>query len=129
MENGLAMMLADLLTQNMEENPHKGRFFKRLKAVVAISAHDAEVALTLFFNRGECTIGDGAAKEAGLHIQTDSDTVLELSNLTIRAGLPNFFDKTGRGLAKKIFNGQLKIKGMFAHPVSLIRLTKVFSVN
>ena len=129
LENGLALMLTDLLTQNMEQAPKKQQTFKRMKAVVAISAGDAEVDLSLHFDRGRCTIKDGVAEAADLHIQTDSDTVLELSALSINAGLPNFFNRTGRGVAGKLFKGELKIRGMVRHPVSLIRLTKIFSVN
>jgi hypothetical protein len=44
-------------------------------------------------------------------------------------GLPNFFDQTGRAVAKKILGGQVKIRGLLLHPVALTRLTIILAVN
>jgi hypothetical protein len=44
-------------------------------------------------------------------------------------GLPNYFDKTGRNVLKKVFLGSLKIEGLLRHPLQLTHLTKIFSVD
>jgi hypothetical protein len=44
-------------------------------------------------------------------------------------GLPNYLDKTGRDILKKLFGGNLKIQGLLKHPLQLTHLTKIFSVN
>ena len=77
-ENGMAVMMADLITQNMEQNPDKIKYFNKLKAVVAITAVDAEVKLTMFFNKGSCMVYDGIVGKTHLHIVADSETLLEL---------------------------------------------------
>ena len=41
--NGLAVMLADLLRQNLESKPHKMRDLKAITGRIAILAEDAEV--------------------------------------------------------------------------------------
>ena len=58
-DNGLAIMLADLLRQNLEAKPHKIADFAALDARVSIVADDADVALTLVFDRGRLTVHDG----------------------------------------------------------------------
>ena len=128
-ENGMALMMADLITQNMEQNPEKTKYFNKLKAVVAITAPDAEMKLTMFFNKGSCMVYDGIVGKTDLHIVADSETLLSLSNVSMAAGLPNFFSESGREMLKNMFSGKLKIHGMFLHPVALIRLTNVFSIN
>jgi hypothetical protein len=128
-ENGMAVMMADLITQNMEQNPEKTKHFNKLKAVVAITAVDAEMKLTMFFNRGSCMVYDGIVGKTDLHIIANSETLLNLSSVEMAAGLPNFFSESGRAMFKKMFSGELKIHGMFLHPLALIRLTNIFSVN
>jgi hypothetical protein len=128
-DNGLAQMLADLLRQNLEQNPKKIRYFNKLGLSVAITAPDAEVQLTIFFNRGNCTIYDGVTGKPHLHIITDSANIMSLSAAPVRLGLPDPFESAGRDLIKKIFTGELKIRGMFRHPLAVTCLTNVFSVQ
>jgi hypothetical protein len=129
LENGMAQMMADLITQNMEQNPEKTKYFNKLKAVVAITAPDAEMKLTMFFNKGSCMVYDGIVGKTDLHIIADSETLLSLSTVSLAAGLPNFFSESGRAMFKKMCTGELKIHGMFLHPLALIRLTNIFSIN
>jgi hypothetical protein len=51
-ENGLAIMLGDLVRQNLEAKPKKMADFDALAGRVSIVADDADVALTLVFERG-----------------------------------------------------------------------------
>jgi hypothetical protein len=44
-------------------------------------------------------------------------------------GLPNYFDRNGRHILKKLLLGNLNIKGLFKHPLQLTYITKIFSVN
>ena len=89
-DNGLATMLADLVRQNLEAKPHKKGDFQALSGSVSIVADDAEVALTLRFDRGRLTIFDGIVGIPDVTIRGGSDTILALSNLplTTPLGLP-----------------------------------------
>lgn len=127
--NGLAQMLADLLRQNLEQKPIKIKYFNRLGLSVAITAPDAEVELTIFFNRGSCVIYDGVVGKPHLHIITESANIMALSATPVRAGLPDPFDSSGRDLIKKLLKGEVKIKGMLRHPLAVTCLTNVFSVQ
>src|SRR5579883_1610654 len=90
-ENGLAMMLADLVRQNLDAKPHKKGDFDALRGSVSIVADDADVALTLRFERGgRLTIHDGIVGIPDVTIRGPSEAVLALSNMPLATplGLP-----------------------------------------
>ena len=126
---GLAEMLCNLLSQNLEQKPQKFSSFGALKSNVVIIARDIDITITLAFKGGELTIYDGVVGKADLKIVADHDAILELSLINICMGLPNYFDKTGRNVLKKLLIGKLKIEGLLRHPLQLTHLTKIFSVN
>ncbi len=126
---GLADMIFNLIRQNLEQKPYKRRGFQALKSNVVIVAKDIEITITLAFQSGKLTIYNGIVGEADLKIVTDHDVILQLSLINICLGLPNYFDETGRDILKKLLFGNLKIEGMFKHPLQLTHLTKIFSVN
>jgi hypothetical protein len=126
---GLAEMMYNLIRQNLEQNPQKLSDFQALHSNVVIVARDIDITVTLAFKRGKLKIYDSVVGDADLKIIADHDAILELSLINIRMGLPNYFDKTGRKVFKKVLLGNLKIEGMLRHPLQLIHLTKIFSVN
>jgi hypothetical protein len=126
---GLAEMLFNLLRQNLEQKRQKVSSFEALDSNVVMVARDIDITLTLAFNRGKLKIYDGVVGNPDLKIIADHDAILELSLINIRMGLPNYFDKTGRNVFKKVLLGSLKIEGLLRHPLQLIHLTKIFSVN
>lgn len=137
-ENGLAVMLADLLRQNLEAKPHKKADFEALGGSVAIVADDADVALTLRFERGgKVTIHDGIVGIPDVTIRGPSDGILALSNIPLftRFGLPipNPNDpqevKTMRDLFALMREGKLHVYGMAFHPALVMKLTRVMSIN
>lgn len=128
-ENGLANMVAELLRENVQSSPRKRAAFDRMKGSVGITATDAEVALTLEFDRGRCAVHDGIVGVPDVAVSTDSESILQLSNVKLVGGLPYFFDATGRDVLGKMSKRTIAIRGMVRHPVLLTRLTIVLSVN
>ena len=126
---GLAEMLFNLLRQNLEQKPQKISSFEALDSNVVMVARDIDITITLAFKRGELKIYDGIVGNPDLKIIADHDAILELSLISICMGLPNYFDKTGRNVLKKLLIGDLKIEGLVRHPLQLTHLTKIFSVN
>ena len=125
---GLAMMLKDLLEQNLQRHPEKIKDFEALDNSIAITAPDIDVSVTLLFEKGRLTIYNGIVDQPAIMITANSDMLLELNLLNIKFGMPWYFDERGRKVIKLIFSGQLKIKGMFLHLPTLTRLTKIMSV-
>jgi hypothetical protein len=136
--NGLAVMLADLVRQNLEAKPHKKSDFDALSGSVSIVADDADVALTMCFRRGgQLTIHDGIVGVPDVTLRGPSDAVLALSNMPLatRLGLPipNPRDreavKTVRTVVSAMREGKLHVYGMAFHLPLVMRLTRVMSVN
>jgi hypothetical protein len=128
-ENGLAGMLADLIRQNLEQRPSKRPDFDALSGTVALDASDIDVQVTLDFQKGRVRIYDGVQGRPMLRIRTDHDTILGLTLLPLRFGLPDFLGPQGRATLKKIVDGSLKIQGLWRAPVVLVRLTRLLSVS
>lgn len=128
-EVGLAEMLFNLLGQNLEQKPQKVASFRALNSNVAIVARDIDITVTLAFRGGELKIYDGLVGKADLKIIANHDAILDLSLINIFMGLPNYFDRSGRTILRKVLLGELKIEGLLRHPFQLIHLTKIFSVN
>ena len=126
---GLPDMLKDLLEQNLEQNPHKINDFRKLDIKVGMSVTDAEVEMTLAFNKGILTIHPGVLPDSGLKITTESGIVMALSNQRIKWGLPYYFDETGREIMAAMTSGRLKVKGLLLHFPSLVRMGRVMSVH
>jgi hypothetical protein len=128
-EVGLADMVSNLIRQNLEQKPHKLRSFRALHSNVVIEARDIDITVTLAFEGEKLTIYNGTVGNPELKIVADHDAILGLSLINICLGFPNYFDKTGRDILKKLLLGSLKIEGMLKHPLQLTHLTKIFSVN
>ncbi len=126
---GLAIMMHDLLTQNIEQHPHKRPDFKKLNIPVGLNVFDVDIKLTLEFSKGVLTIHPGVKESARLNITAESDIIMNLSNQKIKWGLPFYFDETGREIIAAMKSGRLKIKGMVKHFPSLLRLSRVMSVH
>jgi hypothetical protein len=127
-ELGLPVMLADLIRQNIEERPDKIKPFESLEAKVLIEIPDIQISAGLKFHLGKLTVSRSLSGKPDLHILTDSATILDLSLLKIRLGLPYFFDKNGFKIFKKILNREIVINGLLKNFFALINLTKVISV-
>ena len=128
-EVGLAVMLQELIVQNIEQNPHKLIDFKNLNISIGLNVSDAEIRLTLEFSNRALTIQPGIKGQPKLNITADSGTIMNLSNQKIKWGLPYYFDDTGREILAAMRSRRLKVKGMVAHFPSLIRFSRVMSVR
>lgn len=126
----LANMLVEIIKSNIKDNEKKLKAFMTLKTTVYLCITDAEVEISLNFDRGKLMVQNGKATGTKISIITDSSTLMDLSNLkTIFLGLPNFFDELGLSLLKKLLSGELTIKGLFLYLFSLIKLTKILAVS
>jgi hypothetical protein len=137
-DNGLAVMLADLVRQNLDAKPHKQEDFAALGGSVSIVADDADVALTLKFERGgKLTIHDGIVGIPDVTIRGPSDGILALSNMPLatRLGLPipSPRDRESVRAVRSVFGlmrqGKLHVYGMAFHLPLIMKLTRVMSVN
>lgn len=128
-EIGLATMLAELIKQNVEGNVFKKMIFYTTKGNVFIKAVDADVEITLEFKRGTLIVHKGRKGKPHLEIETDSETIVNLSQIRTLFFIPVFFDSVGINSARKLLKGELKIKKLLFHPLLLIKITNMVSVK
>jgi hypothetical protein len=137
-ENGLASMLAELVRQNLDAKPHKQDDFAALGGSVSIVADDADVALTMRFERGgRLTIHDGIVGIPDVTIRGSSDAIMALSNMPLATPLglpiPNPRDtesvRSVRTVMGAMRKGTLHVYGMAFHLPLVMKLTRVMSVN
>lgn len=128
-ECAMAGMLCNLLEQNIAQDPVKEAIFRALNTVVAIHVEDIDVSITLEFDGGGLTIHEGVVRRPSITIRTDSAYVLDLSNITVRFGLPNFFDEKGKEIMRYMLDRKIKMFTMPWNVLDVIRLTRVMSVQ
>jgi len=128
-EIGLAVMLRDLIVQNIEQNPRKRIDFKKLDIKIGLEVSDVAIRLTLEFSDSSLTIHPGFKDRQKLDIKADAETIMNLSNQKIKWGLPYYFDETGREIMAAMKSGRLRVKGMILHLPSLMRFARVMSVH
>jgi hypothetical protein len=125
--NGLATMLGGLIEANLQAHPERERLLK--PSVVVLTAPDAEVSVTLRTSPGRVDVSNGVKGRPDLMVRADSDTLIELSSVPLRFGLPDNMTKEGRAVTGKLVKGKIKVKGMARAPAKLARLNKLLSVN
>jgi hypothetical protein len=128
---GLALMLADLIRQNVEKFSERKRDFDKLMGIIALEVTDADVLLTLDFQGGCLIVNNGIKGDPDIKLATDSTTLLELNNAKLRFGLLDVTHPTGMTIIKKILSGEIYLKGsgLLKKPMFLVRLTRLLSVS
>lgn len=127
--SAFAQMLGGLIEANVSSRTEKRRDFDALKARVGIYVTDIEEGVTLDFEGGHLVVHDGLQGGRDLTIRADADTVMQLSNVRIGfAGMPNYFDATGRDVVGKMLSGRLRVDGILGNLTTLNQVTRLFSV-
>ncbi len=124
----LASMVADVVESNLEGHPERIKIFNRIKGDIGIEATEAQVGITMRFDRGECVFHDEMSPTCKLRIRADTDTLMEVTNLNIKFGIPWLFDETGRSVVRNLLKRDLKVGGILIHPLMLIQLLIILSV-
>jgi hypothetical protein len=81
------------------------------------------------FDAGVLTIHAGIKGIPDLYITAEAETVMNMSNMRIKWGLPYYFDETGQEVFAAMTSGRLSVKGILKHFPSLLRLSRIMSVH
>jgi hypothetical protein len=125
---GLGVMLADLVRGNIEAEPDRARLLEGVLGKVNLRARDAEVAVGMEFRGGQLFVHARPFPKADLAVDTDADTLMGMSTVPLRFGMPDVGTADGRAVVGKMLRGQLKVRGMVTKPKLLVRLQKLLSV-
>ncbi|HPP80051.1 MAG TPA: hypothetical protein PLQ43_04055 [Deltaproteobacteria bacterium] len=123
-----SFVIADLLSSNLEQRPEKMRTFSKMWGGVGLNLPDIDAAITMIFAGGRVRIEPGIVGKPDIVITSSSEKIISLNSISIKFGLPYYFDEAGLAVLRQLATGELKIQGMFTHPVLLTRLTKIMSV-
>ncbi len=126
--NGLAAMIGGLIQGNLDAHPERAALLAS-PATYAIVAPDVDVGMSIRLHGGSVTIRNGVVGKPNIVIIADSDSLLGLSSVPLRFGLPDATTKEGREVTRKLLKGELKVKGLLMHPLMLARLNRLLSVN
>ena len=126
--NGLASMLGGLIEGNLEAHPNREALLAK-PATYSITAPDVDVSVSIRLARGAVTVRNGVVGTPQISIRTNSDNLMGMSSVPLKFGLPDSMTKEGREVNKKLFKGELKVKGMWTHLGALARLNKLLSVR
>lgn len=125
--NGLASMLGTLIEQNLARDPGRRRLLR--PAAVALTATDADVAVTLRIGPGGVEVANGADPHPHLEVRTDSHRLLDLAGVPLRLGLPDVLTVPGREVTRALLTGRLRVRGLLRHPTRLMRLNRLLSAG
>jgi hypothetical protein len=126
---GLGVMLADLVRGNIEADPSRARLLHGLAGTVNVHAVDAEVDVGLEFRGGQMLVHAKPYPKADLDITTDAETIMGMSSVPLRMGMPDVATADGRAVVGKMLRGDLKVRGMVTKPKLLTRLQRLLSVE
>lgn len=125
---GLGAMLADLVRANIEADPSRARLLHGVSGRVNVRARDADVEVGMEFRGGQLHIRSSPFPDAKLTIDCDADTLMGMSTVPLRFGMPDVAQSDGRTVVKKMLRGDLKVRGMIRGMPLMIRLQKLLSV-
>jgi hypothetical protein len=125
--NGLAQMLGGLIEGNLSAHPERERLLAK-RATYAIRARDIGVEVSIRLAPEGVTVRNGTVGKPDLTVETDSESLIGLSAMPLRFGLPDAMTKEGRAVNAKLLRGELKVRGLLRHPAKLARLNKLLSV-
>lgn len=129
-DNGLAIMMATMMSQNLEDHPERLAIFERLGGRVAIIAEDAGVAMTMHFAHGRVVVHDGIVGIPDLTVRGGFETIADLSRMEAgRFGLPDPWGEVNRSMLAALREGRLRIHGLPAGLPLLARLGAVLAIE
>ena len=113
--SGLALMVADLIEQNLARDPARRALLRPTVAV--LDAPDADVTVFLRI-----------VPDAHLRIRAASERLLDLTTAPLRFGLPDPLRSEGRAIVADLLRRHIRIRGLLSHPLRLARLTQLLTV-
>jgi hypothetical protein len=125
---GLGVMLADLVRGNLAADPGRARLLAGARGRVNVRVPDAEVAVGLEFQDGALHVRPRPLPDARLDITTDAETLMGLSTVPLRLGMPDLARPEGRAVLGKMLRGELRVRGMLRGLPLLARLQRLLSV-
>jgi hypothetical protein len=121
-------MIAGLVRGNAAADAGKNRLLETTRGAAQLDVPDAELTIALRFVPGALTITGEMLPGTDVRITADSDTLMGLSTVPLRLGLPNPGSPDGRAVVGKMLTRELKIAGLPLGLGLLTRLNRLLNV-
>jgi hypothetical protein len=87
------------------------------------------VSVSIGVSPERVSIGNGHSDGVShLHVTAASHSLIELSSVPLRLGMPDPLTRGGRRVLAKLVRREIRIDGLLLHPGKLTRLSKLLSV-
>lgn len=129
--NGVANIVATLLTQNLENFTARVKIARRMARPVTIYSSDTESACTIVFGSDVAVVYNDVVGRPSVTVMATVNQILDLSQLKVigRGLLPvGFFTKRGLSVLAAILTHRLIVKGLLLHTVASLRTIALLSV-
>jgi len=129
--NGIAGVVATLLSQNLETFPDRIRLARKLTRPVTISSTDIDSTCTVTCGSRAVTISNDVVGKPSVMVTATVEQILDLSQLKMKASglLPvGFFTRRGGRVLAAIATRNLRVRGLITHPVTALRVIALLSV-
>lgn len=125
--NGLANLVGRLVEANLDVHPARRRLLR--PSVVELDATDADVSVTVRIERDRAEVSNGGAG-LGAHVTVEAraQDLLDLAAAPLRLGFPDVFRRPGRSVVRRILSRDVRVSGLFRHPVRMSRFLRLLSV-
>ena len=113
------------------KKPGKVKIIKqtRLTAAFDPSGHPEE-GLTLIFRQGRVFLESGVRADAQIRIMGEPALLMMLTRMPSGWPLVKYFmSYEGRDILKRIRYGELKLKGVFRHPIEMMKFAGIMAPN
>ncbi|MDW8086443.1 MAG: hypothetical protein RMJ45_00455 [Candidatus Calescibacterium sp.] len=128
-ENGLAVMLAQMIKDNIEKNKWKEKDALSIKANISIYAVDSDVKVGISFNKKKCFIVDGEIFSPNIRIEANTVDLINLSRIKIVSPLHiPIIDKESFDLVRKLLKREIKLQFCIKDLKNLFHLIRLLSV-
>jgi hypothetical protein len=129
--NGIAGVIATLLTQNFETFPTRIKLARGLSRLITISGSDIDSTCTISCGPRDVTIFNDVVGKPSVTVTATVEQILDLSQLKMMASglVPvGFFTKRGLHVLVAIGSGRLSVRGLITHPITALRVIALLSV-
>jgi len=121
--SGLGTIMATLIRQQLEADPMKLGMLDRLNLVLAIEPlEQPETAITMTFSDGYLVLEPGVSPCPDIKIMCGYEALMQMVGIgSGLAALKYLATPEGKELAGKFASGELRIEGLLAHPIGMMR--------
>lgn len=123
-----AGLIGGLLQANLQADPGKAATVRRTTGSIGINITDTDEEVRLVFTGADLWVTSGPALATDLRLVGTADTILGLSTVPLRFGLPDPLSSTGRALTGRWATGGLQVHGLPRGAALLRTLLSLLSV-